>query len=138
MHNGMIQLNREKMAKSVGNIFLLHEALDQFGRDALVMYLCGGHYRQPLAFSEDELEQATARVSRVRGGPVARLAPAEPARPRLRERFFDALAADFNTAAALGALFDWVREANRRTEDGAEVGDADLREMLDVLGAQRT
>jgi cysteinyl-tRNA synthetase len=49
----------------------------------------------------------------------------------LREEFLDALADDFNTPGALGALFKWIREANRRDE---EVGGADLREMLDVLG----
>jgi cysteinyl-tRNA synthetase len=51
----------------------------------------------------------------------------------LRERFFAALGDDFNTATALGALWEWVREANRR---GAGVGDADLREMLGVLGLE--
>jgi len=49
----------------------------------------------------------------------------------LRDAFFDALARDFNTPAAMASLFEWVREANRR---GAGVGDADLREMLQVLG----
>jgi cysteinyl-tRNA synthetase len=136
MHNGMIQMDREKMSKSVGNIFALNEALERIGRDALVMYMCGGHYRQPLAFSEEELEQARARVGRVReaGRRLAAGTQSPAELTPLRERFFDALAADFNTAAALGALFDWVRQANRRTEAGQEVGDADLREMLDVLG----
>lgn len=134
MHNGMVRLQGEKMAKSQGNVFLLHEALAAHGRDALLMYLCGGHYRQPLAYSPERLEEAAARVTRVReaarrlvpGPGPADLAP-------LRERFLDALAADFNTAAALGAMFEWVREANRR---GAEVGDADLREMLGLLGLE--
>jgi cysteinyl-tRNA synthetase len=48
-----------------------------------------------------------------------------------RDRFFAALADDFNTAQAIGALFEWVREANRR--DAGAVGDADLREMLGVF-----
>ncbi len=134
MHNGMVRLQGEKMAKSQGNVFLLHEALAAHGRDALLMYLCGGHYRQPLAYSPERLEEAATRVTRVReaarrlvpGPGPADLAP-------LRERFLDALAADFNTAAALGAMFEWVREANRR---GAEVGDADLREMLGLLGLE--
>jgi cysteinyl-tRNA synthetase len=135
MHNGMVQLDEEKMAKSAGNIRLLHVALDEYGRDALVMYLCGGHYRQPLAFSPGQLEEAASRVARLReagrrlgaGSGPDDLAP-------LRERFFAALAADFNTADALGAAFEWVREANRRLERGEPVGGADLREMLGVLG----
>jgi cysteinyl-tRNA synthetase len=138
MHNGMIELDREKMSKSVGNIFALHEALARIGRDALVMYFCGGHYRQPLAYSEAELEQARARVARVReaGRRLAAGSDSPEEMGALRDRFFDALAADFNTAAALGALFDWVREANRRTESGAPVGDSHLCEMLAVLGLE--
>jgi len=131
MHNGMVQMGTEKMAKSVGNIRLLHVALEQFGRDALLMYFLGGHYRQPLAFSEELIEEAAGRVERVRDAlrrVSAGVSPAEMA--PLKERFFAALAEDFNTPKALAALFDWVREANRR--GGA--GDADLREMLAVLG----
>jgi cysteinyl-tRNA synthetase len=133
MHNGMIQLTGEKMAKSVGNIALLHEVLDQWGRHALVMYLIGGHYRQPLAFGHAELSEADLRVRRIRNA-LTRVAPAEPSPPEMarhRDAFFGALADDFNTPRALASLFEWVREANRRTEPA---GDRDLREMLDVLG----
>ena len=66
MHNGMIQSTGEKMAKSVGNIAPLHEVIERYGRDAVVMYLICGHYRQPLAFSEAALEQAEANVQRIR------------------------------------------------------------------------
>lgn len=135
MHNGMVQMgdSGEKMAKSVGNIRLLHVALEEFGRDALVMYFLGGHYRQPLAFSAELLEEARARVARVREA-GRRLVPGEsPADlAPLRDRFFDSLAEDFNTAAALAAGFDWIREANKR--EGA--GDSHLREMLGVLGLE--
>ncbi len=60
MHNGMVRMGDEKMAKSVGNIRLLHGALDEHGRDALVMYFAGGHYRQPIAFSAEALTEAGA------------------------------------------------------------------------------
>ena len=66
VHNGMVRLQEAKMAKSVGNIFLLHEALDAYGRDALIMYFCSGHYRQPIEFDEERLEQAKASVQRIR------------------------------------------------------------------------
>ncbi|MDQ6915557.1 MAG: cysteine--tRNA ligase [Actinomycetota bacterium] len=133
VHNGMVQLGEEKMAKSVGNIWPLAGALDEFGRDALVMYLAGGHYRQPLAFSPAVLADAQRRVERVREA-GRRLGPGEsPADlAPLRDRFFDALAEDFNTPAALDALFRWVRQANKR--EG--VGDAHLREMLAVLALE--
>jgi cysteinyl-tRNA synthetase len=136
MHNGMLQFRGEKMAKSVGNVALLHEVVADMGRDALVMLFLGGHYRQPLIFDEDTRGEAAARVRRIREA-ARRLAPGpspEDMAP-LKERFFAGLADDFNTASALAAVFDWVREANRRTADGGPpLGDADLREMLDVVG----
>ena len=135
MHNGMLQLGTEKMSKSVGNIRSLAGALERAGGAALVMYFCGGHYRQPIAYDEARLEEAQARITRIRE--AARRLPAGPtgdeALAAHRETFFDALADDFNTARALAALFDWVREANSRVEPPA---DGDLREMLGVLGLE--
>jgi cysteinyl-tRNA synthetase len=132
VHNGMVRLQEAKMAKSVGNIFLLHEALDAYGRDALIMYFCGGHYRQPVEFDDERLAQARASVARVRdAGRRLTPGPSPPWSAALKERFFAALADDFSTPAALAVVFEWVREANRT--DGPH-GDADLREMLDVLG----
>jgi cysteinyl-tRNA synthetase len=131
VHNGMVQMAEEKMAKSVGNIAPLHDVLDRHDRDAVVMYFLGGHYRQPLAYSDELLDEARAGVQRVREA-LRRLVPGDsPAdMAPLKERFFAALADDFNTPKALAAMFDWIREANRREA----VGEADLREMLDVLG----
>jgi cysteinyl-tRNA synthetase len=138
MHNGMIQFTGEKMAKSVGNIALLHEVIAEYGPHAVVMYLISGHYRQPLAFSDGALTQARANVSRIREvarGLTSGESPAElePA----RDRFFDALAHDFNTAEALAALNEWLRGASThiaRDDHSSPAGDAHLREMLHVLG----
>jgi cysteinyl-tRNA synthetase len=131
VHNGMVRLDREKMAKSVGNIFVLHDALARYGRDALIMYFVSGHYRQPVEFDEERLTEAAARVQRIREAARGlRRGPSPSWSPPLRERFFASLAEDFNTPAALAAVFDWVREANRSDD---AVGDADVREMLDVL-----
>ena len=132
VHNGMIRLEEAKMAKSVGNIFLLHQALDSYGRDALIMYYCSGHYRQPLEFDDQRLSEAASATKRIQEAARHLHEGTSPSwSASLRERFFDSLADDFNTPAALAAAFDWVREANR---SGDAVGDADLREMLSVLG----
>jgi len=140
MHNGMIQFTGEKMAKSVGNIALLHEVLDEYGPQAVVMYLISGHYRQPLAFSEAALEQAQANVNRIREA-VRRLGPGPTAyRDTTDEQqiqscsrsFFDALAADFNTPLALANLWEWIRGAGHL---GVQ-GDRDLGEMLTVIGLE--
>ena len=134
MHNGMLQIGDEKMAKSVGNVALLHDVVADVGRDALLMLFCSGHYRGPLSFTGDSLADATARVRRIREA-ARRLEPGpSPAdMAPLKERFFAALADDFNTAAALAVLADWVREANRRASG---VGEGDLREMLSVLALE--
>jgi cysteinyl-tRNA synthetase len=138
MHNGMVRIDGEKMAKSVGNIFALHEALDRFGRDALIMYFVAGHWRQPLTFSEEALADAAGAVERLRDF-ARRLDPAAPAPAAVagyEERFYAALADDFNTPAARAALFDWVAEANRRVDSGEAVGPGPVAGMLQVLGLE--
>jgi cysteinyl-tRNA synthetase len=138
MHNGMVELDAEKMSKSVGNIRSLGGALEAYGRDALVMYFVGGHYRGPLAFSEEALDEAARSVERVRDF-VRRLDPDGPAPEGMDayvERFFDALADDFNTAMARGVLFEWISEGNRRLDAGEPVGPGRLGEMLYALGLE--
>src|SRR5215211_7864635 len=133
MHNGMLQLGEEKMAKSVGNVAALHAVLDEWGREALLMFFASGHYRQPIAFDDDSMRAATARVAGIREA-ARRLVdgPSPEDMAAHRDAFFDALADDFNTARALSHLAAWVNEANRRQG----VGRADLREMLGVLGLE--
>jgi cysteinyl-tRNA synthetase len=135
VHNGMVRLDGAKIAKSVGNIFALHEALSRFGREALLMYFAGGHYRQPIDFDEDRLSEAAARAQRIREAARGLKAGSSPEwSSPLKERFFAGLARDFNTPQGLAAVFDWVREANR--QPSGTVGDGDLREMLGILGLE--
>ena len=138
VHNGMVQMDAEKMAKSVGNISLLHEALDRHGRDALVMYFVGGHYHQPIAYSDAAVAEAAAAVERIRelGRRLDPEAPAPRALDGYAERFFDHLADNFNTPAARAVLFEWVSEANRRLDAGDRVGYGRLGEMLYALGLE--
>jgi cysteinyl-tRNA synthetase len=133
MHNGMIEIDAEKMSKSEGNIFQLSEALDRFGRDAVLAYLISGHYRQPLAFRESALEEASARVERLRNFLREGRGGGEPGAEALayRDRFLDALADDFNTPRAMAEAFELIGEANRRELPGARGA---LIEMLGVLG----
>ena len=129
MHNGMLQMGEDKMAKSVGNVALLGDVVDRWGRDALLWFFSTGHYRQPLAYTEETLAAARQTVAGVRE--LGRRLVDGPSPPELaehKERFFDSLADDFNTPEALKALADW----RRGTSPG--VGSDDLREMLAVLG----
>ena len=145
MHNGMIETDAEKMSKSEGNIFQLSEALDRYGREAVVDYLVSGHYRQPLAFGPEQMEQAAARVERIRN--FFREHPPEAGSPAVGEdglgvdefiaaredAFRDALADDFNTPRAMAEVFELIAEANRRELPGAS---AALHEMLELLGLE--
>jgi cysteinyl-tRNA synthetase len=134
----MVEMDSEKMAKSVGNTRLLHGALEEFGRDAFVMWMVGSHYRKPVSYTEETMEDAARAVARLRE--VARRldpdAPPVAELEALAERFFDRLADDFNTPAARGVLFDWVAEANRRLDNGERLGAGRLREMLHALGLE--
>jgi cysteinyl-tRNA synthetase len=138
MHNGMVEMGDEKMAKSLGNIRLLHGAIEQFGREAFLMWTVGAHYRKPVAYTEETLEDAARAVDRVREL-IRRLDPEAPAPPELDElveRFFDHLADDFNTAAARAELFAWVAEANRRADAGERLGPGRLGDMLHAFGLE--
>ncbi|HEX4732702.1 MAG TPA: cysteine--tRNA ligase [Solirubrobacterales bacterium] len=156
MHNGMVDAAGEKMSKSEGNIFQLSEALDRYGREAVVGYLISGHYRQPLAFGDLQMEEAVARVERLRNffreHPIDDVAgrdsgedPAEQQRggsggssPESRDRaaerveaFREALADDFNTPRGMAEVFELVGEANRDNVPGAAEA---VSQMLELVG----
>ncbi|MBW8059203.1 MAG: cysteine--tRNA ligase [Solirubrobacterales bacterium] len=139
MHNGMIETDAEKMSKSEGNIFQLSEALDRYGREAVVDYLISGRYRQPLAFDAEQMEQAATRVERLRNflreHPPAGdgAAPEDEFVATRREGFRGALADDFNTPRAMAEAFELVAEANRRQLPGAPEA---LRGMLALVGLE--
>jgi cysteinyl-tRNA synthetase len=102
------------------------------------MYFVAGHYRQPLVFSEDALEDAAATVESVRNY-WRRLdldAPGPDDLDAYAERFFDALADDFNTPAARAVLFDWIQEGNRRIAAGERLGPGRFPELLHALGLE--
>ena len=132
MHNGMLELAAEKMSKSVGNIRGLGDVLDEVEAEVFVLFMSTGHYRQPLAFSDEALQDARRSAARIReAGRRLTAGPSPASLEPFRDGFFAALRNDFNTAEALASLYGWIREANRSAE---AVGNAHLVEMLDVLG----
>jgi cysteinyl-tRNA synthetase len=159
MHNGMIRSEGLKMAKSVGNIFLLREVLDRYAPAVLLTYFLTTHYRSPLEFSVEKLEEAKAAYGRLTGALedlTFRIEHAERATrlggwPGLesqadtaREAFATAMDDDLNTAAAIGELFSLVGEMYRylaEVDRGAASLDVAaleavrglLRQSLDVL-----
>jgi cysteinyl-tRNA synthetase len=104
MHNGMLELDAEKMSKSLGNVVTLQNVLDTWGRETLLVYLLTAHWRKPVDFSDDVLEQAAAQVEAFRN--VFR-SPSEPAADGAWERFAAALDDDFSTPEALAVMHEW-------------------------------
>src|SRR5918912_621354 len=66
MHNGMLELDAEKMSKSVGNVVTLRDALDRWGRETLLLYFMRGHWSKPIDFSDEALDEAAARLATFR------------------------------------------------------------------------
>jgi cysteinyl-tRNA synthetase len=131
MHNGMLEMRGEKMSKSLGNISLLPEVIEEWGSETILMFYARGHYRQPIVFAPDTLRDASGFVKRIReAGRRLVDGPSPDDMAIHRDAFFVALADDFNTPRAVAALAEWVSEANRR--DG--VGRDHLIEMLDIFG----
>jgi cysteinyl-tRNA synthetase len=104
MHNGMLELAGEKMSKSTGNIASLHDVLERWGPEAILVYFLTAHWSKPMDFSNETMEAARARVERFRD--VFR-GPSEPAAPGEWQRFAAALEDDFNTPEALAVMHGW-------------------------------
>jgi cysteinyl-tRNA synthetase len=143
-HNGLLTMGAEKMSKSLGNLVSAKDALDRFGPATLRLFFLGGHYRAPLAYSEENIEAQGRALERLRGalrlveGAAASTDQVDPEPFRLR--FRDAMDDDLNTPQALAAMFDLAREINRGREAGrgVTVAQAALTELAGVLGLKLT
>jgi cysteinyl-tRNA synthetase len=148
IHNGMLQLSGEKMSKSLGNLITIEQFLAEHEADVLRMLVLNSSYRNPLSYSDEIVAQAERGLERLR----AALRPAEPGPQgqaaanalgqqveKTRQGFIEAMDDDFNTAGALGQLFDLVRAINQARDGGADAhslgaAQALLKELGDVLG----
>jgi cysteinyl-tRNA synthetase len=138
VHNGLLQLGDEKMSKSLGNLITIREALDEYGADAIRVFILGSRYRSPLTYSPDALTAAKSAAERLRNA-VASESPAgaEEIDPeQYREQFISAMDDDLNTAQAMAVLQGLARELNRARDAGRGVVAAQgvLRELAGVLG----
>ena len=130
MHNGYINVNGEKMSKSLGNFFLLREVLEHFEGRVIRFFVLGAHYRKPIDFSNNELEQAKSGLERIdnaverlrekiKSGAVVGgddLAGLKDLLKETEERFIQAMDDDFNTAQGIGVIFELIKEINKYTE----------------------
>ncbi|MGH7377259.1 MAG: DALR domain-containing protein, partial [Candidatus Methylomirabilales bacterium] len=124
VHNGFVRIQHEKMSKSVGNVFTIRELLSKFSPDALKLFLLGTHYRGPIDYAPEKVEEAGRALDRIRllaeavetleEGPAGAMLPGgvEPALAAAREEFVAAMDDDLNTARGLSAIFTLVRQLN--------------------------
>lgn len=139
MHNGFVRINEEKMSKSLGNFFTIREILENYAPEVIRYFIVTSHYRSPLNYSDESLENAKAGLTRfytaLRDLPVVDVD--ESVLAPWRERFRQAMDDDFNTPEAFAVLFELTRDINRAREDNEQQAAtlaAVLRELGDVLG----
>ncbi len=151
MHNGFINVDNQKMSKSLGNFFTVRDIAKEFDLDVVRLFMLSVQYRNPINFSRDLIQQAATALQRLRTAldrlteaPIAQeAAPDEQAfldsLESYRTRFNEAMDDDLNTADALGVLFDLARGANTfvtvpRTKQAIEAVTKMYTELMDVLG----
>lgn len=140
MHAGFVRVDDEKMSKSLGNFFTIREVLQKYPAEVIRYFLLTSHYRSPLNYTEENLQNAQAALTRfytaLRGVETDRVAAIEES--AWESRFNTAMDDDFNTPEALSVLFDLVREINRLSGAGeADVAASHaalLLRLSDILG----
>lgn len=146
LHNGFVTVNREKMSKSLGNFFTLEEIYEKYSPDVVRFFLISQYYRSHVDFSDDKLEEARKSLERFHNtleniefllkGLKAGKKSSPPRKEdssilEAKEKFTTAMDDDFNTARALGYIFDLVGKANKKISERSPA-------LSFLLGAERT
>ncbi|MGN0710273.1 MAG: cysteine--tRNA ligase [Anaerovoracaceae bacterium] len=154
MHNGYITIDNEKMSKSKGNFFTVRDILQKYSGEVIRFFLLSGHYRNPINFSDELMEQAKNGLARMQnakanlkhlaengkdGGMTAEEEDIIKGFDKYRQKFIDAMEDDLNTADAITAVFELVTAINTAVKDGASKEFAKaalevLAELTTVLG----
>jgi len=135
MHNGFVNVDEEKMSKSLGNFFTLREVLPRLRHAEVLRYfVLASHYRGPINYALEQLEQADAALGRLYTA-LRELPVVAPATNEYNERFLAAMDDDFNTPEALAVLQTLAREVNSAKATGAHQRAAALGAELQALGA---
>jgi len=154
MHNGYINIDNRKMSKSLGNFFTVRDLAEKFPYDVLRFFMLSAHYRSPINFSDELLEQAKTGLGRIvtcmknleflsdKVADTAITAEEQASLDSYREKFITAMDDDLNTAEAIGIIFELVREINTKTKENAtkgyvEAAKAILLELTGVLNIAR-
>lgn len=152
MHNGYININNQKMSKSLGNFFTVRDIRKKYDSEVIRFFMLSAHYRNPINFADTLMEQAKSAVERVytcienlefiagnADADKAMSAEVETKLGEFKQKFIDAMDDDLNTAGAIGAIFEIVYFANTALTAESAKADIDatlalIRELGEVLG----
>lgn len=156
MHNGYITIDNEKMSKSKGNFFTVRDILKDYDGEVIRFFLLSGHYRNPINFSRELMDQSKNALTRMQNAKnnlkylaengAGSMTEAESKSldglSKYREKFIEAMDDDLNTADAISAVFELIKDINTTTKDGATKEFAEkclslLDELTKVLGLLR-
>ncbi|MCJ7830611.1 MAG: cysteine--tRNA ligase, partial [Desulfobacterales bacterium] len=134
IHNGFVNINQEKMSKSLGNFLMIREVLESYHPEAVRLFLLSNHYRSPIDFTRQAMDEASSGLDKIYA--LVDRMEAKTGMPGDRgsivsgdywARFCEAMDDDFNTAKGIGVLFDGVRHFNRLLDEtGDTLSDGDL------------
>jgi cysteinyl-tRNA synthetase len=146
IHNGFVDINHEKMSKSLGNFTMIKEVLDKYSPEVIRMFLLSKHYRSPIDYSEQSMHEVSMGLDRIYGF-LERLEnrgirPEGAGNGPLWQAFAEAMNDDFNSAKALAAVFETVKKGNKLLDEAPDHLEdaltADLtqvrKDMTDIAG----
>ncbi len=145
MHNGYITIDNEKMSKSKGNFFTVRDILKDYDGEVIRFFLLSGHYRSPINFSRELMDQSKNALARMQNAKnnlkhlaehgTGSMSEAEAelfeGLAKYREKFIAAMDDDLNTADAISAVFELIKEINTAAKDG--VSEEFVRKCLELL-----
>jgi cysteinyl-tRNA synthetase len=142
MHNGFVRVDDEKMSKSLGNFFTIREVLKKYDPEVVRYFILASHYRSPLNYGDESLEQAKSALTRLYTALKDLPDATAPSTSDYEQRFLEAMDDDFNTSLAVSVLFDLAHDIHKaRVSDAvqAAIHGALLRKLGGILGIlQRT
>jgi len=138
VHNGFININHEKMSKSLGNFLLIRDLLETYPPEAVRLFLLSSHYRSPIDFTPGQMEEAVSGLDKLYALLQRAQAALKPDTMKAEamfsgaywDRFCNAMDNDFNTAQGIGVLFDAARSANRLMDETSDPGRDDFQRQL--------
>ena len=141
IHHGFVNIDQEKMSKSLGNFKMIKDILKSYHPEAIRLFLLSNHYRSPIDFTDQSMDEATTGLDKIyavfdRMEDLHMASDDQPPVPgEYWQRFCDAMDDDFNTARGIGVIFDAVRHLNRLLDEHTEsVSDQAINNLGSILG----